>query len=98
MELVHNKERKERYVVFVSPAKRRSFAKRMKWINLLLVWAKHIFSQVEVLVMANNLWHQNLVLLVEEYQKYQEYRTDIIWCVTYLIPYDICDMSVPSTI
>lgn len=48
--------------------------------------------------MADNLWHQNLVLLVEEYQKYQEYRTDIIWCVTYLIPYDICDMSVPSTI
>lgn len=35
-------------VVFVVPAKRRSFAKRMKWINLFLAWAKHFFSLVKL--------------------------------------------------
>ena len=35
-------------VVFVVPAKRRSFAWRMKWINLFLARAKHFLSLVEL--------------------------------------------------
>ena len=42
------KKGKSKMVVFVVPAKRRSFAWRMKWVNLFLASAKHFFSLVEL--------------------------------------------------
>jgi len=42
------KKGKSEMVVFVVPAKRRSFAKQMKWINLFLASAKHFFSLVKL--------------------------------------------------
>lgn len=42
------KKGKSEMVVFVVPAKRRSFAKRMKWVNLFFFSAKHFFSLVEL--------------------------------------------------